>query len=376
MGSDTLAHVLRPLATTFAALPNADLLVGLGAADDAAVYRLSEQQAIVATVDFFPPVVDDPATYGAIAATNALSDIYAMGARPLLALNIVAFPDDLDPAILTEILRGGVEQAQRAGVIIAGGHTVIDQEPKYGLAAIGVAHPDQIITKGGAQPGDAIILTKPLGTGIITTALKRDAIDETSAAYRAAVASMTTLNAKAMEVTQAGPPQAKDRQERDDRRVLPPGANPPGSEKKPFQAVSDVGHESASAWRVHAGTDITGFGLLGHLWEMLSAGATPLGARIMANDVPVLEGARELAAAGIAPGGTKRNLDAIAPHVRWGAGITVVERALLADPQTAGGLAVAVGSDDAPALLAALKTAGVEAWQMATVTDSGMIEVE
>jgi selenide, water dikinase len=333
MGSDTLAQVLRPLTSTFAAQQNDALLVGLGAADDAAVYRIRYDQAIVATVDFFPPVVDDPATYGAIAVTNALSDIYAMGARPLLALNIVAFPDDLDPAILTEILRGGAEQARRAGVVIAGGHTVMDQEPKYGLAVIGMVHPELIITKGGAQPGDVIILTKPIGTGIITTALKRDAIDETSAAYQAAVVSMTTLNAVAMETI-------------------------------------------TSTARSHAGTDITGFGLLGHLWEMLSAGATPLGARITAAAVPLLPGARDLAMAGIAPGGTERNLAAITPHVRWGAAITDVERALLADPQTAGGLAVAVAAEDAPGLLAALTAAGGSAWPVATVTDSGMIEVE
>jgi selenide,water dikinase len=338
MGAETLAHVLRPLTATFGAHAPPDLLVGLGAADDAAVYRLSADQALVATVDFFPPVVDDPATYGAIAVTNALSDIYAMGGRPLLALNIVAFPDDLDPAILTEILRGGAEQAARAGVVIAGGHTVTDAEPKYGLAAIGFVHPERIITKGGAQPGDAIILTKPLGTGIITTALKQDHIDEASAAYRAAVAGMTTL-------------------------APPPGPLP-------------IADGEGEMWRIiHAGTDITGFGLLGHLWEMLAASDPPLGARLVAAEVPLLPGARALAAAGIAPGGTARNLAAVAPHVRWGDAITETDRALLADPQTAGGLALAVPGAEAARALATLAQAGVTGWHIAAITDTGVIEV-
>ncbi len=338
MGADTLAHVLRPLTATFGAHATPDLLVGLGAADDAAVYRLNADQALVATVDFFPPVVDDPATYGAIAVTNALSDIYAMGGRPLLALNIVAFPDDLDPDILTAILRGGAEQAARAGVVIAGGHTVTDDEPKYGLAAIGFVHPAQIITKGGAQPGDAIILTKPIGTGIITTALKQDRIDEASAAYTAAVTSMTTFNAGALET------------------------------------VREV-ELAGGAVAIHAGTDITGFGLLGHLWEMLSASDPPLGARLRLADVPLLPGARDLAAAGIAPGGTARNLAAVAPHVAWDAALTATDRALLADPQTAGGLALAVPGAAAALVVAALAQAGITAWHIADITDSGMIEV-
>src|SRR5579859_4972348 len=171
MGADALAHVLRPLEGLFAdASP--DLLVGLGAADDAAVYRLNDEQAVVATLDFFPPIVDDAATFGAIAAANALSDIYAMGATPLLSLNVAAFPDDLDPSILSDILRGGAEKVREAGAVVAGGHTVTDNEPKFGLVAIGLVHPLRIFTKGGARPGDVLLLTKPLGTGTVTTALK------------------------------------------------------------------------------------------------------------------------------------------------------------------------------------------------------------
>src|SRR5215469_10205925 len=194
MGADALAHVLRPLAGIFGE-PAADLLVGLSLADDAAVYRLNDEQAIVATTDFFPPVVDDPYTFGAIAAANALSDIYAMGGDPLFCLNLVGFPTDLDPAILTEILRGGAEKVREAGAIIAGGHSVTDPEPKYGLAAIGVVHPDRIYTKGGVRLGDVLLLTKPLGTGVITTALKSDAVAAEHLA--AAQASMTALNGPA-----------------------------------------------------------------------------------------------------------------------------------------------------------------------------------
>ena len=173
MGPETLAQVLRPLSELLGT-PHPDLLVGLGAADDAAVYRLNDEQAIVATADFFPPIVDDPAMFGAIAAANALSDVYAMGGDPLLGLNLVAWPEGLDVAILSEILAGGAAKVREAGALVAGGHTVSDAEPKYGLAVIGLVHPRRIFTKGGACPGDRLILTKPLGTGVVTTALKQD----------------------------------------------------------------------------------------------------------------------------------------------------------------------------------------------------------
>jgi len=310
MGADALTHVLRPLAETFGA-GSPDLLVGLGKADDAAVYRLNDEQAIVATVDFFPPVVDDPASFGAVAAANALSDIYAMGGQPLVCLNLVAFPDNLDPAILTAILRGGAEKVREAGAVIAGGHSVVDAEPKYGLAAIGTVHPARVRTKGGARSGDVLLLTKPLGTGVVTTALKHDTVRPED--LEAAVASMTTLNAAAA------------------------------------RALATLGDD------LHACTDITGFGLLGHADEM--ATQSTVGMRFAAQHVPLLPGAREYAAAGDVPGGTGRNRDAFGAHVTFADEVDEVTRTLLFDPQTSGGLFVAL----APAALARAQTALAEA---------------
>jgi selenide,water dikinase len=315
MGADALAHVLRPLAATFGADATSDLLVGLGRADDAAVYRLNDEQAIVATTDFFPPVVDDPYAFGAIAAANALSDIYAMGGDPLFCLNLVGFPDDLDPEILTEILRGGAEKVREAGAVIAGGHSVTDHEPKYGLAAIGLAHPDRIFTKGGARAGDALLLTKPIGTGVITTAGKAEQADEADLAD--AIASMTRLNGPAM------------------------------------RALRTLGQD------LHACTDITGFGLLGHGWEMAEQSGAVL--RFNAGAVPLLPGAARYAAAGLIPGGTGRNRAAIEPHTRWDDGVDEVTRALLCDPQTSGGLFAAVVPNAVERALAALAEAGLSA---------------
>src|SRR5579859_1465875 len=221
MGPAALAHVLRPLTQTVEH-NHPDLLVGLASIDDAAVYRLNAEQGIVSTADFFPPVVDDPYAFGAIAAANAMSDVYAMGGEVLFALNLVAFPENLDPEILAEILRGGRDKVAEAGGVIAGGHTVTDKEPKYGLSVTGTVHPQRILTKGNARIGDALILTKPLGTGVITTAHKREQVDE--ADLKGAIASMSLLN-------------------RDASRLL---------------RVPEV----------HACTDVTGFGLLGHAWEM------------------------------------------------------------------------------------------------------------
>src|SRR5437764_7844047 len=221
MGPEALAQVLRQL-TKHAAPP--ELLVGLHTIDDAAVYRMNDQQAIISTADFFPPVVDDPYVFGAIAAANALSDVYAMGGQALMAINLVAWPDNLDYAILSEILRGGADIAAEAGAVIAGGHTVTDREPKYGLAVTGMVHPARILTKGGAQPGDVLVLSKPLGTGLITTAHKREQVGESD--LHAAITSKMQLNRKAS------------------------------------QALLEAGAS------VHAVTDITGFGLLGHAWEM------------------------------------------------------------------------------------------------------------
>src|SRR5216684_4459022 len=219
MGPEALAQVLRPL--TSLAAP-AELLVGLHKADDAAVYRVNQQQAIISTADFFPPVVDDPYTFGAIAAANAVSDVYAMGGEVLMAINLVGWPENLDYALLSEILRGGADIIAQAGGVIAGGHTVTDKEPKYGLAVTGMVHPEHILTKGGARPGDYLVIGKRLGTGLITTAHKNEAVE--AADLEAALQSMMTLNDRASEALQR-----------------------PG---------------------VHAVTDITGFGLLGHAWEM------------------------------------------------------------------------------------------------------------
>ncbi|WIG58687.1 MAG: selenide,water dikinase [Ktedonobacterales bacterium] len=326
MGADALTHVLRPLTGIFGeAVP--DLLVGLHSADDAAVYRLNSEQAIVATTDFFPPVVDDPYTFGAIAAANALSDIYAMGGDPLFCLNLVAFPDDLDPAILTDILRGGAEKVREAGAVVAGGHTVTDTEPKYGLAAIGLVHPDRIWTKGGARPGDLLLLTKPLGTGVITTALKHEAVRDTDLA--AAVASMTTLNATAA------------------RTVRPFGL------------------------AIHAATDITGFGLLGHAYEMAEQSA--VGISLTMSQIPLLPGALDYAASGHIPGGTQRNRDHLTSHVTFADAITETERTLLFDPQTSGGLLVALAPDAFDAARDALLAAGVACYHIGgVVTGSGI----
>jgi selenide, water dikinase len=328
MGADALADALRPLAQTFGAAP--DLLVGLGAADDAAVYRLNDEQAIVATVDFFPPVVDDPYTFGAIAATNALSDLYAMGATPLLCLNLVTFPEGLEQAILTEIMRGGAEKVREAGAVIAGGHSVLDDEPKYGLAAIGVVHPMRVRTKGGARPGDALLLTKPLGAGVITTALKHQTASEEHVA--AAVVSMTTLNAGAA---------------------------------RALGTLDD---------NLHACTDVTGFGLLAHAWEMASQSGVAF--RFSVSRLPILPGAREYAAAGETPGGTERNRRSVGDHVRYAADVSEVDRLLLLDPQTSGGLLAAVAGEVAGQALQALAAAGVRAALIGEVTGGAGLVVE
>ncbi len=315
MGPEALAQVLRPL-TSHTAPP--ELLVGLHTADDAAVYRVNEQQAVISTADFFPPVVDDPYTFGAIAAANALSDVYAMGGQVLLAINLVAWPDNLDHAILSEILRGGADIVAKAGGVIAGGHTVTDKEPKYGLAVTGMVHPDHILTKGGAQPGDLLILSKPLGTGLITTAHKREVVAEDD--LHAAITSMMQLNRQASQALQR-----------------------PG---------------------VHAVTDITGFGLLGHAWEMAAQSLT--GMRFDSNALPLLPNARHYAEIGCITGGASRNAAYLMPHVRIHEQIDELAHALLWDPQTSGGLFAAID----PALWPALAELASEVtfWRIGEVT--------
>jgi selenide,water dikinase len=289
-----------------------NLLLGLGTDDDAAIYRLSDELALVQTVDVFTPIVDDPYAFGVIAAANALSDVYAKGGRPVLALNIVGFPRKLPLDILAEILRGGAEKAAEAGVMIVGGHSIDDPEPKYGLAVTGFVHPQRFVTNGGARAGDAIYLTKPLGTGVITTGIKQEKTPPALAAEVVRV--MATLNRAASE------------------------------------AMMEVG--------VHAATDVTGYGLLGHLHEM--ATASGVSARVATAAVPLIAGARELGGAGAVAGGTARNLEWLADKVRWAPVIDEVTRILLADAQTSGGLLIAVAPERAGALEAALRARGVE----------------
>jgi selenide, water dikinase len=304
MGPADLAHVLQPLRDIFKAEQYPELLVGLAAADDAAVYRLNERQALVTSTDFFPPVVDDPYDFGAIAAANALSDVYAMGGRPLFAINLVAFPDDLDRDILRDILRGGAEKVAEAGAVIAGGHSVSDREPKYGLAVTGIVDPDHIFTKGGGRPGDVLLLTKPLGTGVVTTALKNESAS--SEHIRAAVDCMKLLNRQAAEAA----------------------------------------HRSGA----HAVTDVTGFGLLGHAQEMANLGQVAL--RLNLSQLTWLPGAMAYGEAGAFPGGMGRNRDYFAPWVHFAPGINFLLQDMLWTPETSGGLLVALPADGVTAFQA------------------------
>jgi selenide,water dikinase len=299
-----LAQVLRHVPH----LTDPRILVDASTRDDAAVYRLAPDRALVATVDFFTPIVDDAYDFGRIAAANAFSDVYAMGATPLLALNLVGWPRGTLPLeLLGDVLRGGQDVAQQAGAFVLGGHSVDDPEPKYGMVAIGEAHPDRVVTLARARPGDVLVLTKPIGTGVLTTALKRDLL--TAADLAPAVASMTTLNAGAA------------------------------------RAMLAVG--------VDAATDVTGFGLLGHLHNMLVASG--VAAEIDAAAVPLLPHATALAGRGAVPGGTQRNRDAVAAHVTFAPAVDETTRVLLCDAQTSGGLLLAVAAERAQDLIAALK---------------------
>ncbi|CAN5720617.1 selenide, water dikinase SelD [soil metagenome] len=313
MGPGDLAEVLAPI-------PGASderILVGRETFDDAGVYLVSDELALVQTVDFFAPIVDDPYTFGQIAAANALSDVYAMGGQPLTALNIVAFPDGKLPlSVLTDILRGGLDKVHEAGAHIIGGHTILDEELKYGLSVTGRAHPKFLLTNAGAKPGDRLVLTKPLGTGILSTAIKRGELD--TAAQAEVLASMTALNGSAS------------------RAALAAGSR--------------------------CATDVTGFGLLGHALHIARASGVTL--RISVASVPVFAGTVEAWERGAKTGGAARNLEYVSPLVDWGSA-TEAQRALLVDPQTSGGLLVAVGSDRVAAYLS--KVAG--AVEVGTVTE-------
>jgi len=290
------------------------VLVDATSADDAAVIRLSDDRALVLTTDFFTPIVDDAADFGRIAAANALSDVYAMGGRPLYCLSLVGWPrGTLSLDQLGEVLAGAAEVVARAGAAIVGGHSIDDPEPKFGLVAVGEVHPDRMTTNAAARPGDRLVLTKAIGTGIIATAIKKGAADTACAA--AAVASMTTLNAGAA------------------------------------AAAAEAG--------VKAATDVSGFGLLGHLRAMLLASGCA--AELRASAVPLLPGTRTLAEAGHIPGGTRRNLAAVQDTTSWADGLDELDRILLADAQTSGGLLLAVREDALARLLAALAAHGTPA---------------
>jgi selenide, water dikinase len=304
-----------------------DLLVGLDSPDDAAVWRLDETRSLVVTLDFFTPVVDDPYDYGAIAAANSLSDIYAMGGQPFLALNVAALPPSLPSEMLGEILRGGAEKARQAGVVIAGGHTVQDKEPKYGLVVIGMVETGKMMTKGGARPGDHLVLTKPLGFGVTTTALKNDKAAPEDVAE--AVSWMKRLN-------------------------------------------RDAG-KLANEFGLRAGTDITGYSLLGHGWEMAQASGG--GLRLDYDRSPFLKGASGYAAQGTFPGGAYDNRLFFSEHIHFAERFSEIDQMLLFDPQTSGGLLLAVPPEKLPAFMQRAAELGQPAWEIGAVTTEPRIDV-
>lgn len=319
--------MLRPLQNLFDPADHPDLLVGLGEPDDAAVYRLDESRALIVTTDFFTPIVDDAYQYGAIAAANALSDVYAMGGRPLLALNIAALPPTLPPAMSAQILLGMAEKVREAGAVIAGGHTIQDKEPKVGLAVIGLAAPDRLLTKGGARPGDLLVLTKPLGTGCITTAAKNDRAQAEDVAE--AVRWMMRLNRDAAEAT------------------LATGAR--------------------------ATTDITGFGLLGHATEMADASGVTL--VIQVRRVPLMAAAERYAAQWIFPGGSWANREAYQAGVRLEGVLPEEHLMLLYDAQTSGGLLIALPPDRRASFAAEMDARGAPWWEIGQVVERGDVPI-
>ena len=298
-------------------------MVGYESGDDAAIYRLTDELALVLTVDFFPPIVDDPFLFGQIAVANALSDVYAKGGRPVTALNIAAFPRDLPGELLGDILRGGQAKASEAEVSIVGGHTVDDKEPKYGLAVTGLIKPGEQVENGGAKPGDVLVLTKAIGTGVVTTAGKAGVADDDVLAE--AVESMSMLNRGAAE------------------------------------AMMEVG--------VNAATDLTGFGLLGHLHTMMQASGTS--AKVKLSDVPVLRGVRELLVRGVAPGGTHRNLESLEGHIEWADDVSELDRLLACDAQTSGGLLIAVDAGKVSELQDSLLAHGCKFAAVVGTVESG-----
>jgi selenide,water dikinase len=315
-------------------------MVGFETADDAAVYVLDEETALLLTVDFFTPIVDDPYDFGRITAANALSDIYAMGGRPLTAMNMVAFPCSLGPEVVAEVMRGGADVCREAGAVVVGGHTIDDKEPKFGLSVLGIVHPSKVVRNVGARPGDVLVLTKPLGTGVIGTALKRGL--ETAESAREVIESMASLNRAACE------------------------------------AMVEVG--------VNAATDVTGFGILGHLHEM--AKGSGVAAVLDYDALPLFPRVAEYAAAGVVPGRTQDVIEHVRGFASWGAHPApegseapvgdLARWRVLCDPQTSGGLLMAVPAGDAERLLAALRARGVAPAVIGRVVDGapGTVTVE
>jgi selenide,water dikinase len=322
-----LAQVLRPVKETLSSFDAPDLLVGLGQPDDAAVWKLDDDRSLVITTDFFTPVVDDAYDYGAIAAANSLSDVYAMGGKPFLALNILGLPPQLSPEIGAEILRGGAEVAKEAGVVIAGGHTIQDEEPKYGLIVLGFAHPEKLIKKEGAHVGDKLVLTKPLGFGVTTTALKQEKAAPEDVAE--VVAWMTRLNRKAADL--------------------------------------------AAEFDLRGGTDVTGFSLLGHGYEV--AEASQVGFQIQFSEVPFVSCADKYAQEWTFPGGTSDNRAFYGKYVTFAEAVEEYQQMLLFDPQTSGGLLLAIPDEKLEDFISRAKEIDQPAWVIGEVVDREGIEV-
>ena len=322
LGADLLAEALAGLGAEAAAAPDSALIAGLNPPDDAAAYRVSDDLAIIGTLDFFPPLVDDPRTFGEIAAANALSDVFAMGGRVLFALSIAAFPEELPRDVMTEIFAGASSKVREAGGTLAGGHTIRDPEPKYGLAVIGAAHPDRLLRKGGTQPGDVLLLTKRLGTGLLVSGSRQG---RTSASDLAgAIDSMRRLN----------------------------------------RAASDA----LVATGIRTATDVTGFGLLGHGLEMARASGTTFA--FDAADLPALPGALDLAAAGVETGGAAHNRRFVTGSLNIGLGVAPELATLAHDPQTSGGLMAAISPDRLVDVETALDRAEVPHWRLGYVEAS------
>ncbi len=315
VGAGVLAQLLEGFQTHY----DPNLLVGFDKSDDASVYQISPDLCVIQTVDFFPPIADDPYLYGQIAAANALSDIYAMGAEPKLALNLLCVPEKMPQSAISDLLRGGYDKVYEAGAIITGGHSIFSDEPKYGLSVTGFAHPDRFLKNHGAKPGDVLILTKPLGIGTLTTAAKGELCDDKTMNF--AYGLMATLNKNARDIM--------------------------------------------VNYRVHSCTDVTGFGLLGHLLEMMQGGNTQ--AILELSNIDFIEKSVEFAKMGILPAGMYRNRIFAQPHVDVG-NTDLVYQDLLFDPQTSGGLLMAVDPDDAPELLQKLKNTVPSAQRIGTVS--------